>query len=257
MRIAIFSDIHGNSIALDAVFKDINSKGPIDAHWLLGDYAAIGFDPVGCLQRVAELPNAIFLRGNTDRYLFENLSLGLDIEEIQNNPAKLSQVFEAHLSFSWTQGAVASTGWLEWLTNLPLEHRITLPDGTRFLGVHASPGSDDSSGLHPGQDEATLRELFGRDEADLVFAGHTHVDMDTVLDKKRLINPGSLSNPSPPELRASYVLLDAEKSGYKLTHHFVDYDRKAVIDEVNRVRHPAADYINAYMHGDHLPFWII
>ena len=80
--------------------------------------------------------------------------------------------------------------------------------------------------------------------------------MDVALDSMRLVNPGSVSNPSPPELRASYVLLDAEKSGYALAHHFVEYDRKAVIDEVNRVRHPAADYINTYMRGKNIPFWI-
>jgi hypothetical protein len=48
-RIAILADIHGNSIALDAALADIEAKGGVDAYWLLGDYAAIGFDPAGAL----------------------------------------------------------------------------------------------------------------------------------------------------------------------------------------------------------------
>jgi hypothetical protein len=38
MRIAFISDIHGNSIALDAVLADIEARGGVDAYWLLGDF---------------------------------------------------------------------------------------------------------------------------------------------------------------------------------------------------------------------------
>ena len=256
MRIAIFSDIHGNSIALDAVLKDIKSKGSMDAHWLLGDYAAIGFDPVGCLERITALPNAVFTRGNTDRMVVNGLKPRPGIDELPKDHDEFTQVGEEFSSFGWTQGSITSAGWLDWLAALPLEHRFLLPDGTEFLGVHASPGRDDSQGLNPGQSEEERRELFADGQADLICVGHTHIDMDLVVDGTRLVNLGSVSNPNPPELRASYVLLDADKNGYQLAHHFVDYDRKAVIEEVNRLRHPAAKYINEYMRGDHKPFWI-
>ena len=67
MRLAILSDIHGNSIALDAVLADANALGA-DGFLVLGDLVAIGHDPVGVLQRLVELPNAHFVQGNTDRY---------------------------------------------------------------------------------------------------------------------------------------------------------------------------------------------
>jgi predicted phosphodiesterase len=67
MKIAVLNDIHGNSIALDAVLKDIGKD--VDKFLFLGDYAAIGHDPVGVFQRVNRLPNSVFIRGNTDRYL--------------------------------------------------------------------------------------------------------------------------------------------------------------------------------------------
>jgi hypothetical protein len=69
MRIALLSDIHGNPIALDAVLDDVQDQGGVDAHWELGDLAAIGYDPVGVLERLVALPNVQFARGNTDRYL--------------------------------------------------------------------------------------------------------------------------------------------------------------------------------------------
>jgi predicted phosphodiesterase len=69
VKIAILADIHGNSIALDNVLQDIASQGGVDEYWLLGDYAAIGYDPLGVLQRINALRNARFIHGNTDRYL--------------------------------------------------------------------------------------------------------------------------------------------------------------------------------------------
>ena len=69
MRLAILSDIHGNPLALDAVLTDIRSQGEVDAYWVLGDFAALGYDPVTPLEKVTALSHASFTRGNTDRYV--------------------------------------------------------------------------------------------------------------------------------------------------------------------------------------------
>ena len=41
MRVALLSDIHGNSIALDAVLADIEHAGGVDEYWALGDLVAL------------------------------------------------------------------------------------------------------------------------------------------------------------------------------------------------------------------------
>lgn len=69
MRIALLSDIHGNFLALDAVLKDIEAQGGVESYWILGDLVAIGPEPVRVLEALLALPNAIFTRGNTDRYV--------------------------------------------------------------------------------------------------------------------------------------------------------------------------------------------
>jgi predicted phosphodiesterase len=68
MRIAVLSDVHGNLDALDAVLADARSQGA-DGYWFVGDYAAIGPEPVAVLERIASLDGARFTRGNTDRYV--------------------------------------------------------------------------------------------------------------------------------------------------------------------------------------------
>ena len=64
MRLAIFSDVHGNPLALDAVLADVSAAGGVDEYLVLGDVSLGGYDPSGTVERLWELPNARFVRGN-------------------------------------------------------------------------------------------------------------------------------------------------------------------------------------------------
>src|SRR5437588_1029891 len=92
MRLAILSDIHGNPIALDAVLADIGSLGEVDAYWVLGDFTALGYDPVTPLEKISALPHASFTRGNTDRYVVTG-ELPFPQQEVRENLNLLSQAF--------------------------------------------------------------------------------------------------------------------------------------------------------------------
>src|SRR6266487_790665 len=241
MRLAILSDIHGNPLALDAVLTDIQSQGEVDAYWVLGDFAALGYDPVTPFEKITALPHASFTRGNTDRYVVTG-DLPVPPEKALQDPTLLPEVIEAVSSFSWTRGYLSAAGWLDWLTNLPLEVRLTLPDGTRLLGVHASPGRDDGPGLQPKHSDDQLEHRLACCEADLVIVGHTHVPLDRHL--------GSISNPVTPGLQATYVLLDADEQGYRIQLRRVDYDREAVIKAIEHSRHPTPSFLIGFMRGE-------
>ncbi len=249
MRLAILSDIHGNPLALDAVLADIQSQGQVDAYWVLGDFTALGYDPVIPLEKVTALPHASFTRGNTDRYVVTG-DLPVQPESALQDPTLLPQVIEAARSFAWTRGYLSAAGWLDWLTNLPLEVRVTLPDGTRLLGVHASPGRDDGSGIQPTHSEDQLERRLAGCEADLVIVGHTHVPLDRQVGKRRVINLGSVSNPVTPGLQATYVLLDADEHGYRIQWRRVDYDRESVIKAIEHSRHPTPSFLIGFMRGE-------
>ena len=111
MRLVILSDIHGNPIALDAVQADIQSQEEVDAYWVLGDFAALGYDPVTPLEKITALPHASFTRGNTDRYVVTG-DLPVQPEKALEDPALLPEVIEAVRSFSWTRGYLSAAGWL-------------------------------------------------------------------------------------------------------------------------------------------------
>lgn len=249
MRVAILSDIHGNSIALDAALADIEEKGGVDSYWVLGDFAALGHDPVGVLERVAQLPGLVCIRGNTDRYVFAEERPFPLIHDAEADPSLVARIVEMNASFAWTQGAVTVSGWMGWLANLPLEFTTTLPDGTRFLGVHAAPGTDDGAGLHPALAESDIAAALEGVPASLICVGHTHEVMDVWVNGRHLINLGSVSNPKAPDLRASYAILTADDQGHDIRHHYVEYDRQAVIAALEQVRHPGRAFINKFMRG--------
>jgi len=249
MRLVILSDIHGNPIALDAVLADIQSQGEVDAYWVLGDFAALGYDPVTPLEKITALPHASFTRGNTDRYVVTG-DLPVPPEKALQDPALLSEVIEAARSFSWTRGYLSAAGWLDWLTNVPLEVRLTLPDGTRLLGVHAAPGRDDGPGIGPKHSDGELEQRLAGCEADLVIVGHTHVPLDRQVGEIHVVNLGSVSNPVTQGLQATYVLLDADEHGYHIQLRRVDYNREAVIKAIQHSRHPTPSFLIAFMRGE-------
>jgi predicted phosphodiesterase len=249
MRIAVLSDIHGNIVALDAVLADARAAG-VEQFWMIGDFAAIGPEPAAVLERVTGLGGAFYTRGNSDRYILTGEGPPPSLTTVQNDPALIPTYAGIAASIAWTRGFVTATGWLDWLADLPLEIRQTTPAGIRLLAIHASPGTDDGEGVHAGRSNAQLAELLATAEADIVLVGHTHEAMLRAVGPVLVVNIGSVSNPTFPDLRASYVVLEITSKGVELEHRRVNYDHSAFIERVHRSRHPGAEFILSYQRGE-------
>jgi hypothetical protein len=89
-----------------------------DAYWGLGDFAAIGPEPVAVLERLAALENATVIRGNTDRYVVTGEGPPPSSEEARANPDLIHLFARVAASFAWTRGYVTAAGWLDWLEKL-------------------------------------------------------------------------------------------------------------------------------------------
>lgn len=247
MKVAIFSDVHGNDLALDAVLADI-ARHEVDAFWVIGDLVALGPAPVAAARRLQALPNATFVRGNTDRYTFAGERPGgaANLDALRADFEALTRYVEFTSSFPWARGALTEAGLFDWLAAIPLEERVVLPDGTRVLLVHAAPGTDDGPGIRATQTDDELTAIFGDDlAADLVIVGHTHIPLDRVVNGVTLHNLGSVSLPTPDDARAEWTLLTADDSGHTLERQFVAYDVAAVQAAFDAVKHPFADGLKA------------
>jgi predicted phosphodiesterase len=224
MRIAVLSDVHGNLVALEAALAD---AGEVDAYWILGDLVAHGPRPAECVRRVRDLPGLVAVRGNTDRYTLT--------EPPYPDTAP---------SYDWVRSLLAEAGLLGWLGTLPLERRPRGPDGSRVLLVHASPGTDDGSGLDSGvTDDELVAKGFDRGTADLILVGHTHRPEERRLGGAHVVNPGSVSLPREADDRTRYGILTWAGGGWSVEHRAVPYDRDAVLADLLAVGHPSADWL--------------
>ena len=151
-------------------------------------------------------------------------------------------------SFSWTKNQFGEAD-LAWLAALPSEQRTELADGTRPLGIHVSPASDDGAGITPDLPESELGELVAGADADIVCGGHTHRATDRRVASTRAVNLGSVSNPITSDLRASYVVIDDDPNGHRLVHRRVTYDHDAVLQRLEVSDHPEAGYIASFQRG--------
>ncbi len=250
MRIAVFSDTHGNSLALDAVLADIAACGEVDAHWFLGDAAPIGFDPVGTVQKLMTLPGLVAVHGNGDRRVVTDPIIVRERIEgliVTSDPGEAAGWRSILAESEWVRDGLQAAGAFDWLASLPLEQRQFLPDGTRALLVHASPGTDQGRGIPPDALDEEIAGFLREADAGLLLVGHTHRVVDRTVAAGRVVNPGSVSNPPDGGSIAHWVLLDADAAGYTLTHHTVEWGLDLMIDRLAMSGHPDPTHL--------LEFW--
>ena len=248
MKIAVISDIHGNSTALNAILADAKAQQPA-LYLFLGDYVAIGPDPSGVLATLAGLDDAAFVRGNTDRYVMTGEGPPPTVNDAKRDPELIELLIECTASFAWTRGWVCATGWYDWLHDLKLEHRVALPNRSSLLAVHASPGRDEGPGIGPYTSDSELAGLLKDCDSQVICIGHNHIPSERRLGDRVIVNPGSVSNPLAPDLRASYAIINIDSTGIDTEHRRLDYDREAVAQADDKSHHPAAEFINAYLAG--------
>ena len=179
--LAALYDIHGNLPALEEVLKDAEAAGA-DAYLLGGDFASFSPWPRETIERLRELPNTTWIRGNGERWLREP---PFDRPEVM-------ALFAAQSS-----GLGTDEGWL-----YSLQAHCELDD---VLYVHGSPLSDvESFPPEPAEDDE--RMLNGVRDKTVVF-GHSHQQFRRPgPNGTTLINPGSAGMPLDGDVRAAYAL---------------------------------------------------
>lgn len=217
----VFSDVHANLPALDAVLEAAAEAGA-DSYLFLGDVVGYGPHPAECVERLRALRRAVLLRGNHDHAISSG-----DLELGMNGLARRTA--------AWTRERLHPEH-LRWLGSLPVEY-----SGPKWLAVHGAP--KDPARLFAYVYELTYEDNLAylkREGVPLCFCGHTHVpkvyaELDSgpakfarprthELSRGRplLINPGSVGQPRDGDPRASFALWD-RRSG-RIDFHRVAYD---------------------------------
>jgi putative phosphoesterase len=247
-RLAVLSDIHGNSLALQQVLDDLDAQGGADSIIVLGDLVVCGPDPLGVLSLLRERESVIYVRGNTDRYLLERL--------YPDDPGGQDWESQVLASFPWAAHQLGKEG-LEFIASLPPQQLVRFSNTHIVQAVHGSP-RDDEENISPNLSDADLAAMLDDLPYNLLVCGHTHLPFERVVAGRHIVNVGSVGLPFDGDPRSCYAMIDLRPNGsYQVEFRRVAYDIKAVVHELIHTTHPAADVstfnlINARPLGEKL-----
>ncbi|QWU46047.1 MULTISPECIES: metallophosphoesterase [Bacillus] len=177
MKIAIISDIHGNSHALKAVLKDIERR-KAEMIINLGDSVYGPLDPLGTIEILMN-NEMIHIKGNCDRMLWEPI-----------------QEQSATLTFVQKQLTKNHIDWLKQHSS-----QFIVDD---ILFCHGTPASDEVYLLEEMDEngavlksEKNIMDQLQNIEQKIIVCGHTHIPRVVYLaNGKVIINPGSVGLPA-------------------------------------------------------------
>lgn len=215
MRLAILADIHGNLPAFEAALNHA-AQQKVDQIIIAGDIVNGAPDSKACLALAMSLGCPI-LRGNHERYIAN-----------YGTPNGSPQwATEQYAPVQWTV-AQLSEQERKWLAQLPTHLR--LPEAPNLFVVHASE-RDDHDTVDPHTPEQKLHGMFPTAQESYIIRSHNHSGQVRVWEKGYIITSGSVGLPLDGNATAQYLLLDQNKTHWKIQHQSVAYPLE---DAINR-----------------------
>jgi len=208
MKLAVLSDIHGNSYALEQVLKDVKKAG-VEKLLVLGDIVGYYYYPDKVIELLENLPYEI-IKGNHEKIL-------QDLEEEKLDPAKLLQKYGRGHFIALDK---LSSETRSWLYSLPFHKSLEI-DNLKFQMNHGSPW-DYNEYLYPDTDSVILSRCNSVAH-DFIFIGHSHYSFTYQCRDSVLINVGSVGQSRKKGGVAEWTLIDSFTRDYKMvkTHYDV------------------------------------
>lgn len=226
MRYAIFSDIHSNLQAFEAVLEAY-SEERIDKYFCVGDIVGYAANPIECLELARKL-NSVVVAGNHD---FASVDL-TGIEYF--NPVAKQAVL-------WTK-RILNEDWKDFLKRLPLVF-----EDKDFSLVHGT--LEDPEKFDYLTNEFVAKGTFDLIKNNLLFVGHTHVPgifieevsyisysqagkIKLTSDKRYIVNAGSVGQPRDGNPKASYCIFDTDTQllEMKRINYDIEEAQKRILD---------------------------
>ncbi|MCA9872623.1 MAG: metallophosphoesterase family protein [Anaerolineales bacterium] len=215
MKVAILSDIHGNSAALQSVTAHIDAWQP-DHVIVNGDVVNRGPDSAGCWQFIQARQARHgwrVLGGNHEMYVCKHTRPTPDAEH-RGIRADINQ--NSRWTYKQLDGEVAA------LAQLPATAVLTAPDGSRLWTTHASIRSN-SDGIYPASDDDDVARQIAPATAVFVTS-HIHVAYTRQVNGTLLVNTGSAGQLCDGDSRASYAQVTWQKGQWHAKIVRLPYD---------------------------------
>ncbi|MDD5432172.1 MAG: metallophosphoesterase family protein [Candidatus Omnitrophica bacterium] len=217
MRYGIFSDVHSNIEALNAVVSAYEKEG-IDKYLCLGDVVGYASSPKECIGLVSSVSDVV-IAGNHDWACVDLFS------------AKYFNSLAA-TAIKWTKEQLVEENKL-FLRSLKLSYK-----NQDLALVHGS--LDNPGNFNYLIDSSTAKETFALMQNNICFLGHTHIagifiqnpsgkityqqDQRVKIqdNNKYIINAGSVGQPRDGNPMAAYCIYDTQEKQVQINR--IEYD---------------------------------
>lgn len=248
-KIALLSDIHGNTTALEAVLEDAKRAG-VEEYWLLGDVLMPGTGRRHLLNLLEELPITVQILGNWEDSLWRAMKGMLD-------PSRASHRYlMRHCQYILEEIRPEE---IEAMQSLPMQvHREV--SGLKVGITHHLPDKNWGRELIHIGDQKDFDRLVTNPPCDLAVYGHIHQQFFRYGSGGELIlNPGSIGQPFflqanlRKDLRAMYAILEFDESGLKdVDFRWVSYDIEKELQLAKDLKLPYFQvYYESLVNGIH------
>jgi putative phosphoesterase len=235
MKVAIITDVHGNSSALRSVLEDIDRQSDISHIYCLGDMVAIGHETDEVLELLFSRDDVSSIVGNHEDELMS----------VFEGKALESQGGE-RLHHEWLVSRMDKK-FIPKLAELPRQLSVE-HEGKRLLFVHYH--LDAYNKFLPMDNEPSAEKLDGIYKgfaADIVCFGHRHTVHHFETKHRIYLNPGSLGCNHQPLAR--YAVLNI-KGQIQVQLREVRYDNKEFLKKYELLDIPDKDFILKFDHGN-------
>lgn len=247
MRLAVMSDIHANIVALEAVYRHMQSYKP-DAIYCLGDLVNqnVWNNEVVAFMRATGIPCVL---GNHD-------------EGIGHSKPMFSFAYGSVEEYQYGRESIAFT-----LNQITDEHKVYLrglPEKTeieipcegkplRIVMAHGIPGNNNRR-LYHFLPSAEIGQVLTDTNADILFVGNTHWEYHKTFTSfsggtpyyRHVINPGSVGCPKDGNWEPCYAQItidehlfaQGEKGAVEVVFPRIDYDLNKVIKAIQHSKLP-------------------
>ncbi len=235
IKMAIFSDIHGNLPALEAVLEDIKKKN-ISQLYCLGDL--VDFAPWGneVIERIRSL-GIPCLQGNHD----QRIAMNLPVVPLQHHGE--IETLNRIGAINHSKSTINELNKL-WLAQLPCQLEISFSIGRiikRILLVHGSTRSSDEY-IFEDHDQDDLLIMLDQTDADVLIMGHTHLpyikQIDAQSGDKVFINCGSVGRSREKMQLATYAVVSITETNVSAEIVRIPYNIETVASAIYKSRIP-------------------
>ena len=217
-RVAVLADIHCVLPALEAVLAE-EDVASADVVVLAGD-VTVGPEPERTIDRITELgERVVWVSGNCERVTVE-LARGTRSDDDPN------------LAFAAWGAARLRADQVELLASLPKTATLTIRGLGEVLFCHATPRDDEEFVVVDSTIPRWKEVLDGIPETvTTVVCGHTHMPFMRLVDRKVIVNPGSVGMPYGTA-GAHWALLGGDGPAIQLRRTL--YDVEAAEEQIRR-----------------------